>query len=341
MAGELRVGLVGANPSCGWGRAAHVPAIAAAPGVTLHAVAGRSRADAEAAAQAFGAALAFTDPEDLAASPEVDIVAVAVRAPAHREIVLTGLRHGKAVDCEWPLGVNLAEAEELAAAAAAAGVPTAIGLQGRYSPCLIHLRQTIASGVIGRVLAANLLGNDGMPDDAWSKANGYMLKRDSGANSLSIHVGHSLNNVAFVLGEFASVSGTAATTRPSVTIRETGEVVPLEAPDQIAVALRTREGALVGAQMFGGIMPGPAVTLLVQGTDGLLRATSPGYMSWRAVDIAVASDGSHEFVPMPVPGQPVHAAARHQPWTALYLGLCLFGLRARSSRRKSLQARLR
>lgn len=301
MTRELRVGLVGANASYGWGKTAHVPAIAAAPGVTLHAVASRSRDDAEAAARAFGADLAFTSPEDLAASPDVDVVAVAVRAPVHREVVSAALRHGKPVYCEWPLGVDLAEAEEMAAAAAEAGVPTAVGLQGRHSPWLLHLRRAIAGGAIGRVLAANLVGHDGMPYEAWSRANAYMLRRESGANSLSIHTGHSLDNLAFVLGEFASVSGIAAATRPSVTIRGTGEVLPLSAPDQIAVALRTREGAVVGAQIFGGTVPGPAIALLVQGTGGLLRATSRGYMSWRAVEVAVAPDGSGGFAPVPIP----------------------------------------
>lgn len=301
MTHDLRVGLVGANAAYGWGKAAHVPAIAAARGVTLHAVASRSQADAEKAAQAFGADLAFADPEELAASPEVDLVAVAVRAPAHREIVLTALRCGKPVYCEWPLGVNLAEAEEMATAAAAAGVLAAVGLQGRHSPWLIHLRDTIASGAIGRVTAANLIADDDMSYDAWARSNAYMLKSGSGANALTIQGGHFLDSLAFAVGEFAFVSGVAATTRACVTIKETGDSMPLDVPDQVAVAMRTEGGAIVGAQLFGGKTPGPAMTLLVQGTAGLLRATSKGYMHWRAVDVAVAPKGSDSFMPIPVP----------------------------------------
>lgn len=299
MTQDLRVGLVGANAAYGWGKAAHVPAIAAARGVTLHAVASRSRADAEEAAKAFGAELAFASPEELIASSEVDLVAVAVRAPAHRDIVLKALQHGKPVYCEWPLGVNLAEAEELATAAA--GIPTAVGLQGRHSPWLMHLRDTITSGAIGRVMAANLIADDDMSYDAWTHSNAYMLKGESGANSLSIHGGHFLDSLAFAVGEFSFVSGLAATTRPFVTVKETGENLPLEVPDQVAVAMRTEDGAVVGAQLFGGKTPGPAMTLLVQGTQGMLRATSAGYMHWRAVDVAVAPNGSDSFMPVPVP----------------------------------------
>lgn len=301
MTDGLRVGLIGANAAYGWGKAAHVPAIAAARGVTLHAVASRSRSSAEEAARAFGAKLAFEDPESLAASPEVDLVAVAVRAPAHREAVLAALRHRKPVYCEWPLGVNLVEAEEMASAASAAGVATAIGLQGHHSPWLAHLRDTISGGAIGRVMSANLLADDDMPYDAWARSNAYMLESESGASALTIQGGHFLDSLAFAVGEFASVRGIAAQTRRSVMVKETGESLPLNVPDQLALAIRTEGGAVVGVQIVGGRTPGPAMTLLVQGTEGLLRATSTGYMHWRALDIAVARGKSDTFEPVPAP----------------------------------------
>lgn len=301
MTNDLRVGLIGANANYGWGKTAHVPAIAAATGVTLHAVASRSQSEADAAAEAFGAPLAFGDPEALASSPDVDLVAVAVRAPAHRDIVLAALRNRKPVYCEWPLGVNLAEAEEMAAAAQ--GIPTAIGLQGRHSPWLVHLRDLIANGAIGRVMAANLIADDDLPYDAWSASNAYMLKAESGANALTIHAGHFLDYLAFVVGEFTSVAAIADRTRASVTIKETGETAALRAPDQSAFALRTEGGAVVGAQIIGGRAPGDGMTLIVRGTEGTLRATSPGYMHWRAVNVAIAKSGSDAFVPVPVPDE--------------------------------------
>jgi predicted dehydrogenase len=282
-----------------WGKAAHVPAIAAAAGVTLHAVASRSQSAADDAAQAFGATLAFADPEELARSPDVDLVAVAVRAPGHRDIVLAALRAGKPVYCEWPLGVNLSEAVEMSAAAQ--GIPTAIGLQGRHSPWLIYLRELIEKGAIGRVVAANLIADDDLPYEAWSSSNVYMLKAENGANALAIHAGHFLDYLAFAVGEFAFVSGIAAMTRASVTIKETGEIAALSAPDQIALAMHTEGGAVVGAQIIGGRTPGDGMTLVVRGTEGTLRATSPGYMHWRTVNIAIAKKGSDTYVPMPTP----------------------------------------
>lgn len=300
MSGDVRVGLVGANAGYGWGKAAHVPAILAACGVTLHAVASRSLASAEKAAQAFGALLAFDSPEALAASPDVDMVAVAVRAPAHRDIVLAALRNGKPVYCEWPLGVDLAEAEEMAAAAAKAGVPTAVGLQGQHSPWLLHLRNVIAGGRLGTIRSAQFVAEDDLPYEGFSQSNAYMLKRAGGANALAVHGGHFLDCLAFALGEFAVLSGIAATTRPFATIKETGERVALEAPDQVAVAARLENGAVVGAQIVGGKLPGGGMRLLVQGSRGMLRAWSKGYMHWRPIEVEIAEAGSETFVPVPI-----------------------------------------
>lgn len=301
MTNDLRVGLVGVNAEYGWGKTAHVPAIEAAPGVVLHGVAGRSKEGAEKAAKAFNARIAFESPEETASSPEIDVIAVAVRAPAHREVVLAALERGKPVYCEWPLGVNLAEAEEMASAAAAAGVLTAVGLQGRHSPWLIHVRNSIASGLIGRVASANLLADDDMPYDAWAQSNAYMLESKAGANALTIQGGHFLDSLAFVIGEFASIRGLTGKSRDTVTIKETGVSAPMDVPDQVAVAMQTEDGAIVGAQLIGGKTPGPAMTLLVQGTEGVLRATSAGYMHWRVVEVAVAKKGSDAFEPVPTP----------------------------------------
>ena len=64
----------------------------------------------------------------------IDLIAIAVKVPAHRELVLAALDAGKAVCCEAPLGRSVAETEEMASAVGA--LHTAIGLQGRLNPAV-------------------------------------------------------------------------------------------------------------------------------------------------------------------------------------------------------------
>ena len=80
------------------------------------------------------------------ASPGIDAVAVVVRVPSHYEPTKAALEAGKHVYCEWPLGRTTAEAEELARLAEAKELATAVGLQARANPALMHMRELVAAG---------------------------------------------------------------------------------------------------------------------------------------------------------------------------------------------------
>src|SRR5437660_8584411 len=117
MAEMIRVGIVGATVTpggSGWGANSHIPALRALPDFEIKAVCTAHEETAKASAAAFGAELAFHDINDLVAHPEIDLVVVSVRVPIHHQLVMPALRAGKATFCEWPLGANLAEAEEMA-----------------------------------------------------------------------------------------------------------------------------------------------------------------------------------------------------------------------------------
>src|SRR5262249_56182414 len=92
----------------------------------------------------------------MVAHPEIDLVAVCVRVPGHRELVMAGLQAGKAVFCEWPLGANLAEAHEMAGLARQRSLKTIVGLQGRSDPTILYARDLIQQGYIGEVLTPSL-----------------------------------------------------------------------------------------------------------------------------------------------------------------------------------------
>jgi predicted dehydrogenase len=108
-------------------------------------------ASARAAAEAFGARYAFADAGELAAHPEVDLVVVSVKAPAHAEATRAALAAGKHVLTEWPLGVDVVEARALADAADRAGVVHAVGLQGYHSPGARFVSDLLTDGRIGQV----------------------------------------------------------------------------------------------------------------------------------------------------------------------------------------------
>ena len=153
MANKIRLGLIGASTGNTWSARSHLTALPLSPDFELTAVCTTRPESAEASRQKYGAKLAFHDFRAMAASPEIDAVAVVVRVPSHYEPVKAALQAGKHVYCEWPLGRTTAEAEELAALARSKGVQTAVGLQSRVSPPLMYMKELIESGYVGEVVS--------------------------------------------------------------------------------------------------------------------------------------------------------------------------------------------
>jgi predicted dehydrogenase len=87
----IRVGVVGANPTRGWGTTAHLPALRALEEFEVTAVATTRLDTATATADIFAVSLAFADAYELVAHPEVDLVAITVKAPDHDRLIRAAL----------------------------------------------------------------------------------------------------------------------------------------------------------------------------------------------------------------------------------------------------------
>jgi predicted dehydrogenase len=251
VADKIRVGIVGATVTTGgsgWGANAHVPALKSLPDYELKAVCTAHEDTAKASAAEFGAELAFHDIDEMAAHPDIDLIAVSVRVPIHYQLVMAGLRAGKPVFCEWPLGANLKEAEEMAGFARERSLRTFVGLQARSDPTILYARDLIAQGYIGEVLAANLSIMTGAQIDR-GPGRIWQGVRSNGANTLTIPGGHGIDALCYILGEFTEVSSRMTTRIKHWRNTETGENMPVDSPDTISVAGALESGAEVAVQV--------------------------------------------------------------------------------------------
>jgi predicted dehydrogenase len=110
------------------------------PEFELTAVGTSRRESAEHAARVFGAAYACSDPRGLAEHPEVDLVVITVKVPAHAELIRTAHAADKQVYSEWPLTRTTAETEELVQLSVNSDRHHVVGLQARFSPAVEHAR---------------------------------------------------------------------------------------------------------------------------------------------------------------------------------------------------------
>jgi myo-inositol 2-dehydrogenase/D-chiro-inositol 1-dehydrogenase len=75
---------------------------------------------------------ATTDPAELIADPDAEAVVIAAPARFHTDLVVAAAAAGKAVFCEKPMALTLADADRAIAAAARAGVPLQVGFNRRF-----------------------------------------------------------------------------------------------------------------------------------------------------------------------------------------------------------------
>jgi predicted dehydrogenase len=303
MADKIRVGIVGATVTeggSGWGAHAHVPALHALPDFELKAVCTAHEETALASKEAFGAELAFHDIEEMAAHPEVDLVAVSVRVPIHYPLVMAGLRAGKAVFCEWPLGANLAEAQEMADLARERGLATMVGLQARSDATICYARDLIADGYVGEVLVANLTV---MTQATLERGSGRVWQKDreNGANTLTIAGGHNIDALCFLLGEFAEVTARLETRVTEWLDTDLNQPVPVTSPDSISIAGRLESGAEVSVQVAAVPVKPSGTRIEIYGREGTLIIT--GDTAQIGPNQIVGARGSDALAELQVPDQ--------------------------------------
>src|SRR5438477_4955828 len=90
----LGVGIVGVSPVRGWAATAHIPALRALPNYEIRALSAHSPESARAAGEAFGISAVFSDHEQMMNQPDIDVVAVTVKVPHHRQLVAAALTAG-------------------------------------------------------------------------------------------------------------------------------------------------------------------------------------------------------------------------------------------------------
>lgn len=308
MADKIRLGLVGASVSGTWSARSHLPAVVASPDVELTAVCTTKTQSAEAARQAFGAKLAFNDYEKMVASPEIDAVAVVVRVPSHYGPTRAALEAGKHVYCEWPLGKTTAEAQELTALAQAKGLKTAIGLQARVNPGLTFLKQQIAAGLIGEVMAVRVgLFREGV----LARPSHRTWQRDAslGANTLSIANGHTIDAMRFVAGEVAALSAVVSTQAKQWLDTGSKTLVDVTSPDNVLVSGRLAGGAVASVHVGSIPFAGSGYRMEIYGREGTLVASGEDSPQLCSVSLALAK-GKDKLEPLAVPGQIAQLSGR-------------------------------
>ena len=273
---KIRVGIIGASEKRGWAAWGHIPALKALPAYEISALFTSRKENTTALKSTFNVPLVYNEVQDLVHSNEVDMVLVAVKVPAHYELIKAAVDAGKNVFSEWPLGRNLQEAEALTTMIKEKGVKGFVGLQSRSVPAVRFIKDYIAQGNIGEVLSTTMVGAGILYGEVVDQANTYIVNPETGAGLLPVVFANAVDAMCHVLGEFTSLSATTAIRRTKTRVIETGEEIPADTPDQIAVTGILENGAVASAHFRGGTLPGTNFLWEINGTKGDIQITAPG-----------------------------------------------------------------
>jgi myo-inositol 2-dehydrogenase / D-chiro-inositol 1-dehydrogenase len=100
--------------------------------------------------------------EELLAS-DVDAVAICSSTDTHADLLVAAAQAGKAVFCEKPISLDLAEVDRALEAVEAAGVPFQIGFNRRFDPAHASVHDAVASGAIGDPHLVRISSRDPAP----------------------------------------------------------------------------------------------------------------------------------------------------------------------------------
>ncbi len=278
MPQPLRAGIAGA----GFIGAVHARSARLA-GARIAGVSASSASRSEAAARALGAERSFATSQELVESADVDVVHICTPNHLHLPLAEAALAAGKHVVCEKPLATDLAGAQRLVDAAAAAGTAAAVPFVYRYYPTVREARERVRSGETGPVrLVHGTYLQDWLSDpedDNWRVDSAL-----GGASRAFADIGsHWCDLAEFVTGQ--RIVRLSARTVTAVPERRRGaptaafargngggEVCSVDTEDAALVQFET-DGGAVGSTVISQVSPGRKNRLWLE-VDGAHEAVA-------------------------------------------------------------------
>jgi predicted dehydrogenase len=244
--------------SIGLGRWAKVLARGAQRGDVIELVSCFSRSDEKRSAfqEEYGVPRAAASLDELLSDPEVEGVLVTTPNDTHKPVILECLDAGKAVYTDKPIAHTMEDAGDIARAAAASGLPFAVGHSARRLGGHRAMKAWIDEGRMGRIslAEANFSNERGLEltTDTWR----WFADKSPGGALIQLGVHHA-DNLQYLLGPVAAVSSHARKLYTEA-----------EVPDAIMSILEFEAGPL-GYLGTGWASPG-VYQLRLQGTEANL-----------------------------------------------------------------------
>lgn len=160
---------------------------------------------AEKVKEKYGAKYAFSDMNELLAIDEIEAVYIASPVFCHKAQVEAAAKAGKHILLEKPIGIDIAEAEEIIKICDSAKVKLGVGFMMRYAAYHEKMKEIIAEGKIGKLVSARAEFTCWYPtmDNCWRQD----AKLSGGGAMMDMGI-HCIDLIRYITGaEFTDVAG--------------------------------------------------------------------------------------------------------------------------------------
>jgi 1,5-anhydro-D-fructose reductase (1,5-anhydro-D-mannitol-forming) len=158
--------------------------------------------------QEAGLERAYPSLDALLGDPAIDAVYVSTTNDLHAEQTVAAARAGKHVLCEKPLALSLSDAVRMREACADSGVVLGTNHHLRGAPTIRAMRELVAGGAIGDVVAGRVFHTTLLPD---AMRTWRLNRPEAGAGVIFDLTVHDVDTIRFLLGdEVAEVTAVTA-----------------------------------------------------------------------------------------------------------------------------------
>jgi predicted dehydrogenase len=202
------------------------------------------------------------------ADPDVDAVVLATPHSLHASQIIAAAAAGKHIHVEKPIALDRASADRAVAAARKAGVVLAVGYCRRFHPSIVEVRQRLAKGWLGAVVAMVAQHTTStaqfIAPDNWRAA-----PEEAPGGALTAVGVHALDHMIEFAGRVRDVRCV------------TGRTVPGPSDDTTTVMLRFEAGAT--GLIFCSVATPTNFSFTLYGSKGMAEISKPNLQTLRFV----------------------------------------------------------
>jgi len=201
--------------------------------------------------------------------PDVDLVSVHAAPARHRAVVDQAMDAGRHVVCDKPFGVDLADAEHMAARARRHTGVALTTFQLRYEPWRRAVRDLLAAGALGPLAAVDWVEHHGV----WrGRSDGWQFSRAAGGGWMGAMASHTVDTVSWWGGPARVRAAVLDGAGPDGAERSCALVLALGPADATVVARST-----------SSVTTGPRV--VVAGADAAVERAADGSLVGHGVAV--------------------------------------------------------